>query len=74
MESRLKTNARIESSIKTNYIKAQEDEMFKKLVNSFDIEEKEKIINTSKFQDTIKCLKNCKNCKGLMDCKNSNIG
>ena len=27
MESRLKTNARIESSIKTNYIKAQEDEL-----------------------------------------------
>ncbi len=74
MESRLKTNARIESSIKTNYIKAQEDEMFKKLVNSFDVEEHEKIINTSKFQDTITCLKNCKNCPGLNKCKNENQG
>lgn len=69
-----KTNERIENSIKTNFIKAQEDEMFKKLINSFDVEEHEKIINTSKFQDTVECLKNCKNCKGLANCKNSNNG
>ena len=69
-----KTNERIESSIKTNYIKAQKDEMFKKLVNSFKVEENEKIVNTSKFQDTVECLKNCKNCKGLVNCNNSNTG
>lgn len=69
-----KTNDRIESSIKTNYIKSLKDEMFKKLVNSFDIEEHEKIVNTSKFQDTVECLKNCKNCKSLNECKNQNIG
>ena len=74
MESTFKTNSRIESSIKTNYIKSLNDEMFKKLVNSFDVEEHEKIINTSKFQDTVECLKKCKNCKGLYECKISNKG
>ena len=74
MENTFKTNERIESSIKTNYIKAQKDEIFKKLVNSFDIEEHEKVVNTSKFQDTVECLKNCKNCKGLSECKNANRG
>ena len=74
MESTFKTNNRIENSIKTNYIKAPEDAMFKKFINSFDVEEHEKIINTSKFQDTVICLKNCKSCKCLNDCKNDNIG
>ena len=74
MESTFKTNERIESSIKTNYIKSLKDEMFKKLVNSLNIDEHEKIVNTSKFQDTVECLKNCKNCKGLANCKNSNRG
>lgn len=74
MESTFKTNERIENSIKTNYIKAQSDETFKKLINSFDVDEHEKIVNTSKFQDTVECLKNCKNCKGLTNCKNANIG
>ena len=74
MESTFKTNERIESSIKTNYIKSLKDEMFKKLVNSLNIDEHEKIVNTSKFQDTVECLKNCKNCKGLANCNNSNRG
>ena len=74
MASTFKTNERIESSIKTNYIKSLKDDMFKKLVNSLDAEEHEKIVNTSKFQDTVECLKNCKNCKGLSECKNQNIG
>ena len=74
MAGTFKTNERIESSIKTNYIKSLKDDMFKKLVNSLDVEEHEKIVNTSKFQDTVECLKNCKNCRGLSDCKNQNIG
>lgn len=74
MKNEIKTNSRIENSINTNFIKAQEDELFKKLINSLNISDKEKMCNTSKFQDTVKCLKNCKNCKGLYDCKNENIG
>lgn len=69
-----KTNERIEKSIKDNYIKALSDPNFKKLVNSFDVIEKEKIINTSKFQDSVVELSNCKNCKGLQTCKNKSQG
>ena len=74
MSKVIKTNSRIESSVKTNYIKAQDDPIFKKLISSFVIEEKEKIVNTSKFKDTVECLKKCQNCKGLANCKNSNQG
>ncbi len=74
MEKIFNTNEKMKNSIKLNYIKALEDPMFKKVTNSFDVEENEKIINTSKFQDCVNELKNCKNCKGLMFCKNQNIG
>ena len=69
-----KTNEKIEKSIKDNYIKALSDPLFKKLVNSFDVEERERIINTSKFQDSVIELTNCKNCKGLSNCKNKSNG
>lgn len=74
MGSTFKTNKRIEDSVKTNYIKAQEDAVFKKLINSLDIEEREKMVNTSKFKDTVECLKNCQKCQGLMNCKNADKG
>ena len=66
-----KTNEKIEKAIKDNYINALSDPLFKKLVNSLDVEEQEKIINTSKFQDSARELTNCKNCKGLSCCKNT---
>ncbi|MBR1416260.1 MAG: primosomal protein DnaI [Bacilli bacterium] len=64
----------IEDKIKTNYINALADPLFKKVVNSLDIDEHEKIINTTKIQDTVIELNNCKNCKCLANCKNSNQG
>ena len=74
MEKTFSTSERIESSIKTNYIKALNDSTFKKLVNSIKIDEHEKIQNTSKFQDSVVELSNCKNCPGLNNCKNLNKG
>lgn len=68
------TNQRIESSIKSNYIKALKDPMFQKLSTSLKVSEDEKVRNTSKLQDSICELNNCKGCKGLAFCKNAQSG
>ena len=74
MGSMFNVNDKMQDKLKVNYIKSLEDANFKKIVNSLDVSEEEKINNTSKIQDTIKQLHNCKNCKGIMFCKNSNQG
>ncbi len=61
-------------SIDNNYKEALNDANFKKLVNSLDVSEEEKKINTSKIKDTVEELHNCKNCKGLLNCKNNQRG
>ena len=63
-----------ESSVKSSYIKALENIEFKKLVNSLKIDEKEIIFNTTKLEETLEELKNCKNCNGLHECKNKELG
>jgi len=65
---------KMRASLRQNYDEALKDENFKRLVSKVKASEEEKINNTSKFKDTIECLKNCKNCKGIAACKNSNIG
>lgn len=70
----ISTNQRIENSIKSNYIKALKDPMFQKLASSLKVNEDEKIRNTSKLQDSVNELNNCKNCKGLAFCKNIQNG
>ena len=69
-----KTNDMIEKSIKNNYIKACNDIVFKKLINSLKVQESELVQNTSKLQDCVEELNNCKGCKGLVNCKNSQTG
>ena len=63
-----------EKSIQSNYEEAKKDTMFKKIASSLDVSEKELIFNTSKIQDTVVELNNCKNCKGLAGCKNKCVG
>ena len=62
------------ASLKENYDEALKDANFKKLTDSLKVDENVKMFNTSKLQDTIMKLKNCKNCKGLMGCKNADKG
>lgn len=64
----------IENSLKSNYIKALQNHEFKNLVNKLNIDENELINNTSKLENTLYELNNCKNCKGLAFCKNPSLG
>ena len=74
MEKLILNNKLREKSIMDNYNDAKKDDDFKKIVKSLDLDEKEIINNTTKIQDTICELNNCKNCKGLMECKNIEKG
>ena len=74
MGSMFNVNDKMQDKLKVNYIKSLEDANFKKIVNSLEVSEEEKINNTSKIQDTVSQLHNCKNCKGIMFCKNANQG
>lgn len=74
MEKAFKTNKLRENSVKDNYTNALKDEDFKKLVNTLKVEEKEVMFNTTKLQDTVEELHNCKNCKGISGCKNKETG
>jgi len=60
----------IDDKLKENYIKALQDETFKKLVNKLHISEDLALKNTSKLKNTCEQLKKCKNCKNLLECKN----
>ena len=74
MESMFKLTDDIKEKLMDNYNDALKDAYFKKLVNSIKVSEEEKIINTSKFQDSISELNNCQKCKGLFECKNKTNG
>ncbi len=69
ISSNVKTKA-----LKQEFMKALEDQNFVKVVNRLDVDESILINNTSKLQDTVKELKNCKTCKGLHMCKNNLCG
>jgi len=47
-----------------------ENPLFKKIVNSLDIEKSKLINNTSKIKDSCKQLENCMKCKNILECKN----
>lgn len=68
MESRAKKD--IERELRKAFVLATSDNDFVKLANSLDIEEETLLKNTTKLQETIKELHNCKNCKSIDDCKN----
>ena len=46
------------------------DETFKKVVNSLNYPHKKLKNYTTKIEDTVKELNNCKNCKNILECKN----
>lgn len=48
--------------------------LFKKIVNSLDIEKSKLISNTSLIEDACNQLQNCLKCKNIMECKNEVTG
>ncbi len=60
----------IDGTVKKSYMMALEDPNFVKLVNRLDVSEEVLIKYTSKLENTVCELNNCKGCKGLSYCKN----
>ncbi len=67
-------NANLNDLLYKDYIKAMKDEKFKKLVNSFKLDDKVGMKYTTKLETTVENLNNCENCPGLTACKNSVVG
>ena len=61
-------------NLKKNYQEAMKDEKFKKIVSHLKLTEEEGMKKTSKIQNTIEELNNCKECKGVYNCKNAYKG
>lgn len=66
----LSNNKNTLNTVKKNYMLSLEDPNFIKLVNRLDAPEEVLIKYTSKLQNTVEELENCKGCKGLSYCKN----
>lgn len=64
-------NSKISTSIKQNYIKALEDEAFRKLITQYKIDEEVGMKYTSRLMDSSKEHTNCSNCPLLAACSNS---
>jgi len=61
--------------LEQNFDKAlRENKDFKKIVSTLNLPKQELMKYTSKLEDTTKELENCKNCKNILECKNSYIG
>ncbi len=67
-------NAKITQELKDNYEKALTDKDFQKLVTSLKISNELGQKNTSKLEDTVAELKNCRKCQGLFMCANKVTG
>lgn len=64
-------NSKISTSIKQNYIKALEDEAFRRLITQYKIDEEVGMKYTSRLMDSSKEHINCSNCPSLAACSNS---
>lgn len=64
-------NSKISTSIKQNYIKALEDEAFRRLIAQYKIDEEVGMKYTSRLMDSSKEHTNCSNCPSLAACSNS---
>lgn len=67
-------NNDLDTALLKSYIEASKDPDFVKLVNKVGVSESIAMKYTSKLQNTISQLKNCKNCKHLNECKNKVCG
>lgn len=60
----------LDVKLKQSFIRELKDEDFKRLVTSLNLSDDELMKYTSKLRKTTNQLKICKNCKGLLNCKN----
>lgn len=60
----------LDLSLNKQYMIALKDEEFNKLINKLNCSEEILMKYTSKLENTVSELNNCKNCKGLNYCKN----
>ena len=63
-------NKKMETSLNNNFLEASKDKDFCKLITTLKIDKEVAKKYTSSLQDTVTELHNCKNCKGLYECKN----
>ena len=68
------SNKNINKDLLKSYVQATKDPDFVKLINKLKIKEEIAMKHTSKIERSVSELKNCKNCKGLHECKNSSKG
>lgn len=60
--------------LKVNYAKSLKNENFLELVNKLEIDSNIKMKYTSRLKEASLELKNCKNCKSILSCKNNMKG
>ena len=60
----------LEDNLKRDYVKSLKDKKFLSLVNKFKLSDEIGMRYTSKLEHVLENLKNCENCKSLLECKN----
>jgi len=60
-----------QDKLEYDFNKAMEDSQFKKVVGTLKTSKKEIMKHTTKIEDTVSELKNCANCKNILECKNT---
>ena len=60
--------------LKKEYIKALKNDDFKKVINTVKVKEDIAIKYTSKLEETVEELANCRECKALINCRNKVTG
>ena len=66
----IESSKNIDKELKKELLSAKKDEKFVKLMNKLNIDDATALKYTSKLQETLCELENCKHCKGLYECKN----
>lgn len=64
-------SGKLEKNFDTLY---EKNSLFKKIVNTLDVEKSKLVANTSKIEDSSKQLEKCLKCKNLLECKNEVSG
>lgn len=68
------TKSEMDRELQKNFALSLKNPEFVKLVNSLKLEEKKVMKYTSRLEDTVKDLQNCKGCKSIHECKNRMCG
>ena len=72
--SKIKNTNNLDYKLNVSYNEAKKDPDFKKMVESINLSDEILMKSTSRIEDSVKEYNNCKNCKGLLMCKNSMTG